>query len=161
LLPLLLLNFFPDFSDEQFGFIIGSTIQAFGQVTAAGFSINQHTGEIATIVKMIRILMLGPFILLLSLLISKGKKGRTVSTPLFPKFIIGFIVLSVLVSFSILPSNVVSILKVASKIILTISMAAIGLKISFKSLFDFGHKPILVAILSYIVQIVIIIIFIL
>jgi len=161
LLPLFLLNFFPDFSDEQFGFIIGSSIQAFGQVTAAGFSINQHTGEIATIIKMIRILMLGPFILVLTFFATRGKNKKTENTLLFPKFIIGFIILSTLVSLSILPSNVVSVLQVVSKIILTISMAAIGLKISFKSLFNFGVKPILVSILAYIVQIIIVIIFVL
>ena len=49
-----------EFSTIDNGFMIGNTLQAVGQVVAAGFSIDDATGQVATIVKMGRVMMLTP-----------------------------------------------------------------------------------------------------
>ena len=90
LLPLFLLTFFPFFTDEQNGFVIGSTVQALGQVVATGNVISDNVGDYATIIKMIRIAMLGPIILLLNLIVLNKPDIKTNSSIIFPKFIIGF-----------------------------------------------------------------------
>jgi len=153
ILPLFLLNIFPNFTNQQYGLIIGSTVQAFGQVTATGFLINQEVGEFATIIKMIRILMLGPFLILLNFILAKNNHNKKSTMLYIPKFIIGFILLSFLVSFNIIPEQFLIVIKKISKILLTIAMAGIGLKISFISIFRFGLKPFLIALFSFILQI--------
>jgi uncharacterized integral membrane protein (TIGR00698 family) len=55
------------------GILIGNTLQAVGQVTAGAFSISEETGQTATIVKMGRVLMLTPIILVLLFCFKSGK----------------------------------------------------------------------------------------
>ncbi len=155
-LPYLLVNFFTSFSNENFGFIIGSTIQAVGQVTAAGFIVNDTVGQYATLIKMIRILMLGPTLLLIVLLSSRSNKVGF----MLPPFIIGFIFMSFLVSFKLIPNNILLVLNQLSKLTLVIAMAGIGLNISFKSIFKFGFKAFIVAVISFTAQIIFVLIFI-
>ena len=69
-----LINLFFDGNLQEQGIVIGSTIQAVGQVTAAGFIMGNEVGEMATLIKMIRILMLGPILILLTLLYSSENK---------------------------------------------------------------------------------------
>jgi len=153
-LPYILINFFPYFSNEQSGFIIGSTVQAVGQVTATGFIINQNVGEYATLIKMIRIIMLGPILLLLGLF-SFNESGENKSKVLIiPPFIVGFIIMSVLVSLKFIDGNILFILQQSSKLLLVVAMAGIGLNISFRSIFKFGFKSFTVAILSFSFQII-------
>ena len=155
-MPFFLLNIFTNFTNQDYGFLIGSSVQAFGQVTATGFLLNQEVGEFATIIKMIRIIMLGPFLIILNLVINSGKSENRKLIYL-PKFILGFILLSILVSLNILPDYVILILKKASKIFLTIAMAGIGLKISFNSIFKFGFKPLVITLIAFILQILFIV----
>ena len=150
-MPFFLLNIFTQFTNQDYGFIIGSSIQAFGQVTATGYLLNQEVGEYATIIKMIRIVMLGPFLIILNLIFKSGKSENRKLIYL-PKFILGFAILSILVSLNIIPESLIILLKKISKIFLTIAMAGIGLKISFNSIFKFGIKPFIVALLSFMLQ---------
>ena len=150
-MPFFLLNIFNQFTNQDYGFIIGSSVQAFGQVTATGYLLNQEVGEYATIIKMIRIVMLGPFLIILNLIIKSGKSENRKLIYL-PKFILGFVILSILVSLNIIPESLTMLLKKISKIFLTIAMAGIGLKISFNSIFKFGIKPFIVALLSFMLQ---------
>ncbi len=152
-IPGILLSFFSEFSNKEMGFVVGSTIQAFGQVTAAGFLINQEVGEYAIIIKMIRIVMLGPALVVLTFLVSnkiKNKKSDVFSTPYF---IIGFIILSILTSLNFIPDIMTISFQKASKVLLVIAMAGIGLKISVRSIFKFGQKSLFVSTLAYSVQI--------
>ena len=146
-------SFFSQFSNEQIGFVIGSTIQAFGQVTAAGFLINQEVGEYATIIKMLRIIMLGPCLITLVLLTSNQSRNNKTNMFYIPYFIIGFIFISVLTSFSFIPTSIILFFQKTSKILLVIAMAGIGLKISIKSVLTFGKKSLLVSIIGYSLQI--------
>ena len=152
----LLVNFFPLFDNNQLGLIIGSTVQAFGQVTATGFIINEDVGQTATVIKMIRILMLGPVLIGLNIFIKINNNSETSNSSLFhlPSFIVGFIFMVVLTSFNILSNDIILILKPVSKFLLTVAMAGIGLKISFNNLLKNGSKIFQVAIVGFIFQIV-------
>ena len=152
-IPGILLNFFSEFSNKEVGFVIGSTIQAFGQVTAAGFLINQEVGEYATIIKMIRIVMLGPTLVLLAFLVSNKTDNKKSNTFFTPYFIIGFIILSILTSFNFIPDIFIVFFQKVSKVLLVIAMAGIGLKISFSSILRFGKKSLFVSIFAYTIQI--------
>ena len=153
-LPYILNNFFSYLTDQQSGFIIGSTVQAVGQVTAAGFIINYNVGEYAILIKMIRIIMLGPLLLLLNFLPFKKSLNKTNQFFSIPFFVIGFLIMAMLASFNLIPDNILLLLTKISKFLFIVAMAGIGLKISFKSILGFGLKPFIVALASFTIQII-------
>ncbi|SFL63450.1 YeiH family protein [Halanaerobium salsuginis] len=125
------------------GLLIGTTLQATGQVVAAGFSVNDLVGRIATIVKMGRILMLGPVVVLLSLLFNDKSKSKQAKVKI-PTFIIGFLILGILASLNLIPNLLIDYLKIISHLLLITAMAAIGLKIKISALLKQGPKTLLV-----------------
>ena len=143
--------------DVKSGVLIGNTLQAVGQVMAAAFSLNELTGHTATIVKMARILMLTPIIFILLFAFSKNKKKLTnVSNKgkiEFPKFIIGFILFSLIPTFGLLPEEYIKILSLMSHYALVVAMAGIGLKISFGSILRDGKTALLIGSLIFVIQI--------
>ena len=155
ILPLLLTN-----KDEvSSGLIIGSSIQAVGQVAGAG-SYDSNVEFYAILFKMIRILMLGPAILLIGYFYKQNKKNKLEkNSNLIPSFIIGFVVLACFVNIFDVPKSALDFNIFQSKFLLTMAMAAIGLKISFLNIFKYGFKPVFVALIGNIIQIIIVILF--
>ena len=151
LLPTIINSFL---NGENAGFLIGSTIQAVGQVTAAGFIMSDEIGEFAVIIKMIRILMLGPILILLTLFLFKKNKSKKNIFFSIPPFIIGFSFLALFVNFSFIPLFVLEVLNTISKYCLLFAMAAIGLNTSLKSMVSKGPKVLLVASISFCFQII-------
>jgi len=144
------------FTDINNGILIGNTLQAVGQVLASGFSISNSAGQTATIVKMGRILMLTPliFILIYSMKNRDKQDGQNIAKSTIPLFIIGFIIFSILATIHILPDMIVDIIKHLSHYCLIIAMAAIGLKINFKTIVQHGSKALIIGILIFAVQII-------
>lgn len=144
------------FSDVEIGILVGNTLQAVGQVVAAGFSVNESVGQSATIVKMGRVLMLTFVILALIYFIAKKKTEDSASSKAFqiPLFIVGFIFFSIVASTKLAPQILVDGISAASHYLLLVAMAAIGLKINFKTIKEHGSKAFLIATYIFIVQIV-------
>ena len=151
----LFINLFFEGSIENVGVIIGSTIQAVGQVTAAGFIMSNQIGEVAVITKMIRILMLGPILIFITFYysISNYKVSKKISFPI-PFFIIGFILFTIAVNYNLIPLSLLPMINMLSKYSLLFAMAAIGLNISLKSILKDGPRVFLVGIVSFGLQIV-------
>ncbi|MCP5049338.1 MAG: putative sulfate exporter family transporter, partial [bacterium] len=145
------------FTDLDAGVLIGNTLQAVGQVVAAGFSISEPTGHVATIVKMGRILMLIPIVLIFIFAFSRKDTGRaggeeTKKTGV-PIFIIGFILFSLIPTFGLLPEDYIKVVSKISHYALIIAMAGIGLKITFGSILRDGKKALLIGSLIFVLQI--------
>jgi uncharacterized integral membrane protein (TIGR00698 family) len=157
IIPFILLNIFPVYNNDQMGFIIGTTIQAFGQVTATGFIINEQVGEFAIIIKMIRILMLGPILIIINYMFNKQNHSINKKIDI-PFFIIGFLLVSIITSLDIFPNQLIEYIQLTAKLSLVIAMAGIGLKISIKNLFNQGLKIISFSIISFSIQIIFILI---
>ena len=140
---------------NNIGVIIGSTIQAVGQVTAAGFIMSNEIGEVAVITKMIRILMLGPILILITFYYSflNYKVSKKISFPI-PFFIIGFILFTIAVNYNLIPLSLLPMINMLSKYSLLFAMAAIGLNISLQSILKDGPRVFLVGIVSFGLQIV-------
>ncbi len=150
-----------NYSDLQASTMIGGSLQAVGQVVAAGFSVNDKVGEISTVIKMARIAMLGPIILVISLLLNHKKKNNANSEKLqrnnlLPAIIVWFIIFSIIRSladyFNVsqhIPWHSISQL---SKSILTVAMVGIGMKIKFADLLKQGPKSLTVGALIFLVQ---------
>jgi len=147
------------FSDINSGLLAGNTLQAVGQVIAAGFSISDTAGQTATLVKMTRILMLFPLLMLLVFIASTSKKKSTeldlahIKKPAFPLFIIGFVLFSLLPTFTLLPESTIKAISITSHYLLVTAMAAIGLKITFKTILQNGRTALGIGSIIFVIQI--------
>jgi uncharacterized integral membrane protein (TIGR00698 family) len=158
LLPFLSVTLF-GFTDIEAGVLIGNTLQAVGQVTAAGFAVGEIAGQTATVIKMGRILMLTPVILILlatypnqDLTSTTKKQGlRKLSIPLF---IVGFIFFSLVATLGLLPEALLEFLSTVSGYALITAMAGIGLKITFGSILRSGRSALLLGSVVFLLQIV-------
>lgn len=131
------------------GVFIGGTIHDVAQVVGAGFSISEETGEFATVAKLIRVSMLAPVVLVLSIIVrmktgsdqSHGKKA-----PLIPLFVLGFLALATVNSMGFLTQDVIGFINSISRWALLIAISAIGMKTSLKRVLDVGRGAILLII---------------
>lgn len=135
---------FLKFSSLDGGLLVGGTLQAVGQVVAAGSIIGDETVRIAIIVKMGRILLLGPLVIFFhSWLVKKQTDTAEASNRIqIPLFIIGFFALSLLASFHVFNDASITLLKETGKFLLVIAMAGVGLRIRLQTLYQHGLKAI-------------------
>jgi len=127
---------FLGFSDIQAGVFTGNTLQAVGQAVAAGFSISDEAGHYATVVKMGRVLLLVPLVLILIYIAKREshKSGEEISQKGkigVPSFILWFMFFSVIASLGLLPKELETLISTTSHYITLIAMSAIGLMIHF------------------------------
>ena len=133
------------------GFMIGNTLQAVGQVVASGFSIDNSTGQVATVVKMGRVMMLTPLIILL-IRMFKSPNSDAESNLQIPGFVLGFICCSILAMIELLPEDIILFLTQIGEVCLIVSMGAIGLKISIGQIRNYGLSALGVGTLLFFVQ---------
>jgi len=147
-------NYFFQENLEKTGILIGATIQSIGHVTASGFMLNEQIGETAVIIKMIRILMLGPVLICLTLflLFYNYRESNKQIFPI-PYFVIGFLFFFVATNYNILSDFLINIIKIISNLSLLCAMTAIGLNTSIKSLKKNGPKIFVLGAISFTLQI--------
>ena len=102
----------------QYGVLAGMTVYAVPQVIAASFSVSQLSGQVGTLVKLVRVLFIGPVVLFFSLLSRRMESGPVGGKrpALVPWFIIGFVVLAALRFVGVIPSPEVQAATLASKL---------------------------------------------
>jgi uncharacterized integral membrane protein (TIGR00698 family) len=134
-------------SATQYGVLAGLTVYAVPQVLAATVPAGLVSTQIGTLVKLVRVLMLGPLVVALSLFAprlrggSAGGKVKPVSPfKLVPWFIIGFLVLAALRSFAVVPDVVVTPVSRIAAILTVVSMAALGLGVDVRVLSNVGGR---------------------
>lgn len=131
---------------EQAGIFLGGTIHDVAQVVGAGYSMSEQTGDTATIVKLLRVAMLAPIILTLSLVFrNAGDVGAKRAFPL-PTFVIAFAGLVVANSLGLIPIVLQEPLKDFSRWCLVAAIAAIGMKTSLGAMAKLGFQHIAVVI---------------
>lgn len=113
------------------GVFIGATIHDVAQVVGAGFSMSEDVGEVATVVKLIRVAMLAPVILIASVIIRQltdTSEGAGERPPIVPGFVVGFVVLVFANSTGFIPAVVTSVASELSRWALLTAIAAVGMK---------------------------------
>lgn len=132
------------FTALESGVFLGGTIHDVAQVVGAGFSVGQEAGETATLVKLIRVSMLAPVVLVASLAIrARGlAAGEGARPPLLPGFVLGFIALATLNSLGLIPPAVADLASAMSRWALLISIAAVGIKTSLGKMLEVGATAI-------------------
>lgn len=133
--------------DVATGVFFGATIHDVAQVVGAGYTVSDLAGETATFVKLLRVAMLVPVVIVLSLVFST-RRDDAGSLPV-PFFMLGFAVLVVAGSLSLVPDAAKEFLLSLSRWCLITAIAALGMKTSLKKLGDVGGSAIaLVCILT-------------
>ncbi|MBR1149418.1 YeiH family protein [Bradyrhizobium sp. JYMT SZCCT0428] len=132
-------------SETQYGILAGLTVYAVPQVLAATVPAGIVSTQIGTLVKLMRVLMLGPIVIGLSLLALRRYGGATHPHGgrvfrLVPWFIVGFLVLGTLRSFGLVPSSLAGPLTVITSLLTIVSMAALGLGVDVRVLANVGGK---------------------
>ena len=145
-------------NENDAGILAGNTLQAVGQAVAGGFAISDSAGENATIVKMGRVLMLTPLIVILLMIFhndgDEDKRSFTSIIKNVPQFIVWFIFFSIVATFGVLPEFIEGSISTLSKYALIIAMAAIGMKITLSSLKQSGKNALIVGSIVFSIQII-------
>jgi uncharacterized integral membrane protein (TIGR00698 family) len=131
--------------DRAAGIFLGGTIHDVAQVVGAGFSVSPETGETATLIKLIRVTMLAPVVLIFSLALRNvsqegGRSGKR--PPLFPGFVIVFLILAAVNSTGVVPQVVAEAASSISGWALLMGIAAVGMKTSLKRVLEVGGDAI-------------------
>lgn len=152
-------------SQVGYGALAGLTVYAVPQVIAAATPAGRAAVQVATLVKLTRVLMLGPVCLVLSLVSGKLREETDEPAPnvtagdrpapgapkfhqLLPWFIIGFLAMVVLRSANLIPASVLIPMVTASTILTVISMAALGLGVDIRAVSKAGGPVTTTVILS-------------
>ena len=139
---------------QQYGVFVGSTIHEVAQVVAAGEAIGSQAADTAVISKMVRVMMLAPFLLILSMWLSRSERAESQqaggSKITIPWFAVGFVVMAGINSLGVLPKSVVSAGIQLDNILLTLAMAALGLTTHIRAVRAAGTKPLILALALFI-----------
>ncbi|WP_315830884.1 YeiH family protein [Bradyrhizobium prioriisuperbiae] len=135
-------------SEHQYGVLAGLTVYAVPQVLAATIPVGLVSTQVGTLVKLVRVLMLGPVVVALSLLAPLLRLDQTASSPrrrlnlgrLVPWFIVGFLVLATLRSLGLIPEVALKPIAQIAGFLTVLSMAALGLGVDARELARAGGR---------------------
>ncbi|MEM7376774.1 MAG: putative sulfate exporter family transporter [Pseudomonadota bacterium] len=122
------------------GVFIGGTVHDVAQVVGAGFSLSERAGETATLVKLIRVALLAPVVIVSAVLIRRCAEQPAGSDrpPLLPAFVVGFVLLAGLASFDLLPTWLVDASVTWSYWLLLTAISAVGMQTRLQQIVRVG-----------------------
>lgn len=139
---------------DGFGIYVGSTIHEVAQVVAAARAVGPHAADTAVIAKMVRVMMLAPFLILLSAWLARdGAKSQApvakgkLTVPWFAFAFVGVVLFN---SLQLLPKSWVAVTTEVDTILLAMAMAALGLATHISSIRKAGFKPLLLALILFV-----------
>lgn len=155
LYPVLYRNGVFDLSPELMGLFTGSTIHEVAHVVGAGNAMGQGVSNTAIIVKMIRVMMLVPALLIISWTVARNLTKRDAAEQAkgkitIPWFAILFLVVIGFNSFNLLPVALVEWINQFDTFLLTMAMTALGAETSFDKFKKAGAKPFLLAAILFV-----------
>ncbi len=166
------LGTFLSLSEEQFGLWSGLLVHATPQVIATAYSYGPTAGEIAIVVKLTRVMMLVPLLIVLQFTHqtqpdakSSPSKTKLQLNQVFPPFLFVFLLLASLNSLGYIPKNITfleslgfiehssqQVLSLLSKGSMLVAMSAIGLLVDIQKLLALGYKPFIGGLLATIIM---------
>ena len=142
--------------EHAFGVYAGSTIHEVAQVVVVGRAVGEVAGSAAVIEKMLRVMLLAPFLLLLSSRLSReasegtGRKAGIV----IPWFAVLFVAIAGFNSLQLLPAAWVDVLVQVDTVLLAMAMAALGLRTHVGAIRQAGFRPLLLASSLFVILVV-------
>jgi uncharacterized integral membrane protein (TIGR00698 family) len=140
---------------DSAGIFLGGTIHDVAQVVGAGYSLSPQTGDTATFVKLLRVAMLLPIVLAVSLAFgTRNAHGK--KPPLLPFFLVAFAVLVGVNSTGWVPAGLTGGLNEVSRWCLVTAIAALGMKTSLKAMTQLGPKPVILLLVETVLMAVLV-----
>jgi uncharacterized integral membrane protein (TIGR00698 family) len=137
-----------DLDAREAGIFIGATIHDVAQVVGAGYAVSPETGDTATLVKLIRVALLLPVILVAGQITRRQAKAGSQRPPLLPGFVASFVALVVLNGIVSLPATLVAAGSELSRWCLVAAIAAIGMKTRLAAIVQLGMRPVILMVLE-------------
>lgn len=157
LYPVLYTSGILDMTAREFGIYVGGTIHEVAQVVAVPASVPGAEAEMsnaAVIVKMTRVIMIAPMLIILGIYLSySAKKHGTAGggvTLVIPWFAVYFIGMAGFNSLQLVPENIVSVINEADTFLLTMAMTALGMGTRFAKFKGLGLAPFYTALSMFI-----------
>jgi uncharacterized integral membrane protein (TIGR00698 family) len=140
-------------SDRVYGLLVGLTLQEVAQVLAAGYVPGTEAGDLATIVKLTRVALLAPALLVLSSLIGgsveAGRRGLARLRAPVPLFLLGFLLVGALNSLGFIPASVATWMQSGSLLLTSAAMVGLGLGLDLAVFRRVGPRALLVGIAGF------------
>jgi uncharacterized integral membrane protein (TIGR00698 family) len=139
---------------KAFGLWSGASIHEIAQVVAAAFQDGAGAGEIGTVAKLTRVMMLAPVVITLGVVAVRraahaaGDPSR--ATPPMPWFVLGFVAMVIINSVVVIPAAPKAWIALATTFLLSTALAAMGIETDFRKLKAEGLKPLLLAAAAWI-----------
>ncbi len=133
-------------SDGRYGTVAGLTVYAVPQVLAATIPVSAEAGQVASLVKLTRVVLLGPVVALFAWLFRErdaapgAGAARLPIGKYLPWFVIGFLAMSLLRTVGIIPAGLGDVAKEISKLLTSIAMAALGLGVDVRTVKASGPR---------------------
>jgi uncharacterized integral membrane protein (TIGR00698 family) len=137
-LPLLIPLF--GLSNYQYGVLAGLSVYAVPQVLAAAFAVSPLSGQVATVVKLARVLMLGPVVTVLAVRAHRSNSSALSLRRLVPWFVLGFIALAALRSVGVVSEAAGGGAKLVAGWLMIGAMAALGLSVDVRGVRQVGAR---------------------
>jgi len=135
-----------DTSTSAFGLYIGSTVHEVAQVVAAARALGPQAADAAVIAKMVRVMMLAPFLLGLSFWLGgRRQAGAPARRVTIPWFAFAFVAVAGFNSLGLLPPALLGAIGDLDTALLAMAMAALGLSTHLSAVRRAGLKPLLLA----------------
>jgi len=144
-----LITHFFNLNPQQTGMFLGGTIHDVAQVVGAGYNVSEDVGALSVFVKLLRVAMLVPVILLIGLYLRRSKlvdnevSGNKVAVP---SFLIGFVVLFVLNSTNLVPTVITDSMTDLSAALLVTAIGALGIRTSIQDMLSIGWRPVILVV---------------
>lgn len=155
IMPFILLKLM--WTNAEMGFLVGASLHSVGNVAGAGFALGKEAGDIAITVKLARVALLTPGLFLMNYLGNRHSNLGEKTKFQLPWYLIGFLLISLLQSFVPIPQEITKSATYMGNVILTIAMAGIGLKVSFKKLLQAGKRGLRFGVVIFMIQVVLLV----
>ena len=144
-------NALTDASSGTAALLAGATLQEVGHVVAAGDALGEDAADTALLVKLSRVVLLAPTLVVLGLVTRRARTDEAGTRPaLLPGFVVGFLATSALVSVGAIPPTWATILADAGVIATAAAMAAIGLGVDLRVLRTRGRAAVTLGTLGFV-----------
>ena len=133
------------FNDQEMGIFIGATIHDVAQVVGAGYSVSPATGDLGTFIKLLRVAMLVPVVLMIGIVFRSKYSAVATSdkAPPIPLFLMGFIALFAINSSGWVSAALIQPVANLAPMLLLAAIAALGIRTSMREVMTIGLKPVL------------------
>lgn len=128
--------------NREYGILAGLSVYAVPQVLAATFPVSTASGQIGTLVKLTRVLLLGPVVALFALLYrEQGEQKTSFSLRRYiPWFVTGFVLMAILRTAGIIPDDLGTHAQDTSKLLTIAAMAALGFGVDVRTIRNTGGR---------------------